>query len=110
MELDTKYFGPVRCAESSVLEFPDGIFGFEDQKQFVLLPFDESGGSMLCFQSVVTAQLAFVAVNPFFLTKKYAPVLNKKELAMMGVTCSEDLCYYTLCVVKEPLAKSTVNL
>lgn len=110
MELDTKYFGPVRCDAESVLKFPDGLFGFEDEKEFVLLPFDGGGESLLCFQSVHNPHLAFVAMNPFFINKGYAPVLQDKELSMMGVTCSEDLCYYVLCVVKEPLSQSTVNL
>lgn len=110
MELDTKYFGPIRCDAESVLEFPNGLFGFEDEKQFLLIPFEGSNESMLCFQSVATPSLAFVAMNPFFLSKSYAPILPEKELESMGVACSEDLCYYTLCVVKEPLANSTVNL
>ena len=28
----------------------------------------------------------------------------------MGVERSEDLCFYTLCVVRSPAAESTVNL
>lgn len=109
MELETKYFGLIRCDSDSVLQFPDGIFGFEDEKEFLLIPFDGGDGSLLCFQSVATPMLAFVAVNPFFLTKEYAPILSKKELGIMGVSCSEELCYYTLCVVREPLSDSTVN-
>lgn len=109
MELETKYFGPIRCSEESVLNFADGLFGFEDEKEFLLIPFEESDGSMLCFQSVKTPALAFVAMNPFFLWKEYTPVLTQKELVGMEVACSEDLCYYTLCVVRDPLAKSTVN-
>ncbi|MFI3253285.1 MAG: flagellar assembly protein FliW [Eubacteriales bacterium] len=109
MELETKYFGAVRCDEESVLHFSEGLFGFEYEKEFLLIPFEGSGESMLCFQSVHTPTLAFVAMNPFFLNKAYAPILTEKELASMGVSQSEDLCYYTLCVVKEPLSRSTVN-
>ena len=29
---------------------------------------------------------------------------------MLGVERSEDLCFYTLCVVRNPVADSTVNL
>ena len=28
----------------------------------------------------------------------------------MGVSSSQDLCYYVLCVVREPVGESTVNL
>lgn len=110
MELDTKYLGPIRCDKEKVLQFSEGLFGFEEEKAFVLLPFDGNNENLLCFQSINTPQLAFVAMNPFFLDRTYAPILPRKELDFFGVTQSEDLCYYTLCVVKNPIEKSTINL
>lgn len=110
MELDTKYFGAIRCDEESVLRFSEGLFGFEEEREFVLLPFDESQESLLCFQSVTTPQLAFAAMNPFFLDSSYAPTLSSSDLSSLGVKKSEDLCYYTFCVVKSPIDSSTVNL
>lgn len=110
MELETKYFGAVRCEAESVLHFPDGLFGFEEEKEFILIPFEGGNEALLCFQSVATATLAFVVINPFFVNAGYAPVLGEKELEAMGVAASEDLSYYTMCVVKEPLGDSTVNL
>ena len=110
MLLQTKYFGQVDCPEKHVFHFAGGLFGFEDEKRFALLPFEGSGGSLLCFQSVATPMLAFVAMNPFSLKKDYAPVLSAVELEALGVERSEDLCFYALCVVRDPVGESTVNL
>ena len=110
MRLKTKYFGEIDCPEEDKLFFPDGLFGFEEEKEFFLLPFEGGEGSLLCFQSAVTPGLAFVAVNPFPLKPDYAPVLTPGELKAMGVERSEDLCFYALCVVRSPVADSTVNL
>ena len=110
MRLKTKYFGEIQCREEDKLHFPQGLFGFEEEKEFFLLPFEGSGGSLLCFQSAATPGLAFVAMNPFSLKPDYAPVLTPGELADMGVERSEDLCFYALCVVRSPAAESTVNL
>lgn len=110
MRLKTKYFGEIECSEEDKLFFPEGLFGFEEEKEFFLLPFEGSGGSLLCFQSAATPGLAFVAMNPFSLKPDYSPVLTKGELADMGVERSEDLCFYALCVVRSPVAESTVNL
>ena len=49
-------------------------------------------------------------MNPFSLKPDYAPRLSEEELQLMGVKCSEELCYYVMCVVKEPVGESTVNL
>ena len=110
MLLQTKYFGQLDCPAEQALHFPKGLFGFEEEKEFYLLPFEGSGGSLLCFQSAATPQLAFVAMNPFHLKPDYTPVLAGDELHMLGVERSEDLCFYTLCVVRNPVADSTVNL
>ena len=110
MLFQTKYFGEIDCGEEERLSFPDGLFGFEDEKEFLLLPFEGSGGTLLCFQSTATPALAFVAVNPFSYKPDYAPELAALELERLGVSNSRELCYYALCVVREPVADSTVNL
>lgn len=109
MQLQTKYFGKIDYESQEILTFPNGLFGFETETAFLLLPFEGSSGTLLCFQSVATPSLAFIAMNPFSLNPSYAPVLQKEELQRMGVSKSEDLCYYVLCVVKEPIGESTVN-
>ena len=90
--MQTKYFGELECPEEELIRFPRGLFGFEEERSFFLLPFQGSGGSLLCFQG------------------DYAPVLPPEELRRMGVEKSEELCFYTLCVVRSPVADSTVNL
>lgn len=109
MQIQTKYFGKIHYEPQEVLTFPNGLFGFEKENAFLLLPFEGSDGNLLCFQSVSTPSLAFIAMNPFSLNPSYAPILQKQELSFMGVPKSEDLCYYVLCVVKDPIGESTVN-
>lgn len=110
LKLTTKYFGDIEYSEDAVLHFPKGLFAFEEETEFLLLPFSGSGGTLLCLQSVATPQLAFVAMNPFSLHGAYAPVLQPEELEYLGVKDSTELCYYALCVVKNPVSSSTVNL
>ena len=110
MQIRTKYFGEIDCAEADVLRFQDGLFGFEEEKEFLLLPFAGSGGTLLCFQSLKTPELAFVALNPFSLKPDYAPELQSAELEALDVEKSQDLSFYALCVVRSPISESTVNL
>ena len=110
MQLDTKYFGRITYSPEDVLEFPNSLFGFESERQFLLLPFSGSQGNMLCLQSVAAPSPAFILMNPFSLKPDYAPVLSKEELKLMGVSQSHELCYYVMCVAKEPVGESTVNL
>ena len=110
LKLQTKYFGEVEYETADILRFPAGIFGFEEEHSFLLLPFEGSGGGMLCLQSIQTPALAFVVLDPFSLKPDYAPELEEAELRQFGVEEVGDLGFYVLCVVKNPVADSTVNL
>ena len=109
MKLQTKYFGEIDYESSEVIRFPTGMFGFDDEHDFLLLPFEGSGHSMLCLQSIATPALAFILLDPFSLCPDYTPVLRKTELELFAVEDTGALCFYVLCAVKNPVAASTVN-
>ena len=104
MKLQTKYFGQIDYEAEDVVTFPVGLFGFEEEHKFLVLPFEGGAGSLLCFQSVQTPALAFVAMDPFSLLPDYAPVLQPQELKELGVKDSQELGFYVLCVVKKPVS------
>lgn len=110
MKLQTKYFGVIDYQEQECLSFPAGLFGFEDETSFLLIPFEGSGHGMLCLQSTRTPGLAFVLLDPFCLAEDYSPVLQPQELSLMEASDIHELCFYVLCAVKEPVGESTVNL
>ena len=109
MKTDTKYFGEITYEQEDLLTFPKGLYGFEDEQSFLLLPFAENG-TLFSLQSVRTPQLSFILMDPFSLDGSYAPILQPDELRFLGVDRSEDLFYYVLCVVREPVPDSTVNM
>lgn len=110
MKLETKYFGPVDYEPDECLTFPEGLFGFEEEQQFLLLPFEGGAHALLCMQSMRTPALAFIVMDPFALQPDYMPELRPAELTALGVPDHEQLCYYVLCAVKQPVSDSTVNL
>ena len=110
LKLETKYFGEIEYEAEDVVRFPEGLFGFEEEQGFLLLPFDGSGGGMLCLQSVKTPALAFVVLDPFTLKPDYEPELEPSDLKAFGVKEAGELGFYVLCAVKNPVSASTVNL
>ena len=110
MKLPTKYFGKIEYDADDILRFPNGLYGFDDEHEFLLIPFEGSETTLLCLQSRNTPSLAFILMDPFALQPDYTPVLQRAELSALGVKNSDDLCYYVMCVVKQPIGDSTVNL
>ena len=109
MKTKTRYFGEIDYTRDEVIEFPKGLFGFEDEQKFLLIPFSNAG-TLFSLQSVKTPELAFTLMHPFSLHAGYAPVLQAEELKTMQVEKSEELYYYVMCTVKEPVTECTVNM
>ena len=109
MKLQTKYFGEIEYDADDCFAFPNGLYGFEEEKEFLLIPFDGGQSALLCLQSTQTPGLAFILMDPFSLKPDYSPVLQPAELAELGVGHREELCYYVMCVVKQPISESTLN-
>ena len=109
MKTKTKYFGEIEYAKEELLTFPTGLFGFEEEQSFLLLPFSNEG-TLFSLQSIRTPELAFTLMHPFTLSPEYAPVLRSEELKALKAEKSEDLYYYVMCTVKEPVEESTVNM
>jgi len=109
LKLQTKYFGEVEYEEEDVIHFQKGLFAFEDEIAYLLMPFEGSDNTLLCLQSVATPELAFIVMNPFSLDSSYAPMLQPEEITALEGKDSKDFCYYVLCVVKNPVKDSTVN-
>lgn len=109
MKTNTKYFGEIDYTKDELITFPKGLFGFEEEQSFLLLPFSNAG-TLFSLQSVKTPDLAFTLMHPFSLRPDYAPMLQEEELKALNVEKSEDLYYYVMCTVKQPVPESTVNM
>ena len=110
MKIQTKYFGELEYDQDDVVTFPVGMFGFEDEHEYLLIPFEGSEETLLSLQSVNTPALSFVIMNPFSLAPDYTPELQASELKALDVRENGELGYYVLFAVKQPISESTVNL
>lgn len=109
MIINTMNHGDIECSENDLIKFPDGIFGFPELKQYLLLSYDDDD-TILILQSAQRPDVSFVVLNPLFLCPDYAPVLTPEELVSLEATNCEDLSYYVICVVRENYLDNTVNL
>ena len=109
MKTKTRYFGEIDYTRDEMIEFRRGLFGFEEEQKFLLIPFS-SAGTLYSLQSVRTPELAFTLMHPFSLHAGYAPVLQEEELKTLNAAKSEELYYYVMCTVKEPVGECTVNM
>lgn len=90
--------------------FSEGLFGFEEYKEYLPLPMEDDDDAVLCLLSTDDENLSFIIMNPFRLMKDYSPVLPGDVYKKLGTSNEDDLSFYVLCVVADPAEESTVNL
>lgn len=92
-----------------IIRFEDGIYGFEDIKDYVLLQEDDSQ-VIWTLRAAYAPCPSFIAVNPFLLVKDYKPRLTDEDFRKLGSPAEEDLCFLAIAVIRRNLQDSAANL
>ena len=108
MIIQTKYFDKVEINEADIIKFQNGLPGFLDEKQFVLMNLEDTVFQVL--QSVETQALAFIVVNPFQFKSDYEFVLDNQVVEQLKIESDEDVTILSIVTLKNSLKESTVNL
>lgn len=110
MKLNTKDFGEIEIHEQNIIHFPEGILGFEDERQFVIINNEDEQNPFHWLQSIQTPELAFVIINPFFVYPNYDIVIPKSVQEKLKIRTEKDVAVYSIVVVPENVEKMTTNL
>ena len=66
----TTRFGEMDINENDIITFPNGIYGFEEIKEYIILKMDKES-PFLWMQSVKDNDLTFVLIDPRIFVKDY---------------------------------------
>lgn len=112
MLVKTKFFGEVEIDDAKILEFPNGIIGFEDFKKFAIIydVEDESENKISWLQSVEEPVLALPVVDPLAIVAEYSPMIEDELLKPLGNPADEDLLCLLVMTVPSDMTKVTANL
>ena len=80
--------------KSQYIEFKEGIFGFEEEKKFLPVMFEDGSDAVLYLQSIRNEKLSFVVMNPFMLKEDNNPVLREEDYKKLGTSDEKDLSFY----------------
>ncbi len=100
MELNTSQFGKIEIEEDNILEFSDGLIGFEEYKKFIIVS-DKELEPFFWLVSVDEPCLEFPIMNPFLFFPDYDTELTLE---------TENETIFTIVSLKKEIEKVTVNL
>lgn len=63
-KVNTLRFGEIEVDEGKIVHFADGIPAFEEEHEFLIIPYDEESPYVF-LQSMATPELAFLMTMPF---------------------------------------------
>lgn len=109
MKLATKYLGEIVIDQKKVIEFPNGLPGFPEEKDFIILDMPGNAAFQL-LQSITTSELAFVITNPYLFYQDFELKLEKELLEQLEIKEENEVAIYAIVTVQQPFSNSTMNL
>lgn len=107
MMLQTKAYGPVEIDEKQILEFPHGLFGFEEYHQFALI--DAHKKPFFWLQSTEEARIAFILIKPSIFHEDYDPGISEEDYADIGAEGPDECLVFAIVTVPDS-GPMTANL
>ena len=111
MKLVTTRFGNLDIEEKEIIEFSDGLYGFEKETRFTFLPFNPNVESpMEWMQSIQSPHLAFVITDPYLYVPDYKLKLLEEDKNKVGLESEESFLTRSIVTIPENYADMTANL
>ena len=110
MIIKTRDFGEQTITEDKIINFPHGIFAFEDEHRFIMLSPLGEDKFPAWLQSVDNENLCFIVYAPEQIVENYSITADAESLAAAELGENEEPQYLVLAVVPEEYKETTVNL
>ena len=107
---NTTRFGEIEVSKQDIIHFPIGLYGFEKETEFVLMPFDEIDCPLEWMQSLINPALAFVVTDPFIFIPDYKPALLNSEKKELGLDPEDPFIIRVIVNIPKNYTEMTANL
>ncbi|MBR7025064.1 MAG: flagellar assembly protein FliW [Selenomonadaceae bacterium] len=94
----TSRFGEIEVDENKIVYFKDGIPAFEDEHEFVILPYEEESPYYF-MQSLKSPDLAFLLTIPFLFFNDYTFEIDDATVRELDIKDSENVFYYSMVTI-----------
>lgn len=109
MRIETPRFGEIEVPQERVLEFPEGLVGFPGLTRFLMVD-DENTAPFMWLQSLDETHLAYVAVDPQWVSPDYRIDLMPAMAGQLGIQAEEEMGILLLVTIPEDPREMTANL
>lgn len=110
MKINTSRFGTLEVQDSDIIQFSDGLLGFDHLKKFFIVdPADDT--LILWLQSLEAPDVAFPVLEPKIFKQDYKVRLSANELRSLQIGASKkDILVYCILTIPNDITQMTANL
>jgi flagellar assembly factor FliW len=109
-KLETKHFGEISYDPTRVITFPEGIPGFPESTQYILMSESEDEDTFFWLQSIDDGDVAFTLMDVYKVLPDYDPQVEDDEIAALGEMNDTPLLIYNIVVIPDYVRQMRVNL
>ena len=109
MIIKTRDFGEEEISEEVIIDFPNGVYAFEENKRFVLLSPCGEDKYPMWLQSVDNPNLCFIVFDPREFVPDYSVELDNETKELLKADGAE-LDLLCMAVVPDEYINTTLNL
>jgi len=90
MKFRTTRFGEIEYPEEVVINFPEGVLGYPQEKPYILLEHNTEGSPFKWLQSLSNPDLAFIVIDPNLVDATYNYAIDVDTARLIGTDQPED--------------------
>lgn len=109
MVIHTTRFGQVDIKKEDILNFAEGLLGFSDLRQFVLLD-DPSDEIFAWLQSCESGAIAFPLLEPEIFSETFVGALSKSDLEALKIKNVKEAHFFSIITIPEDPTQMTANM
>ncbi|MEG0371069.1 MAG: flagellar assembly protein FliW, partial [Clostridium sp.] len=99
MKLKTKFFDEIEINENTILNFQNGIPGFEGYKQYALLDFEEK--KIKCLQCIDNVNICLILISPWDYNDTYEINISDDEINNLDIKDQKQVLVFNIVTVRE---------
>lgn len=108
--IKTRDFNEVSITEESIINFPEGLYGFEDHRKFALIAPSGENKFPMWLQSIDELNPCFIVFDPLSVKDDYGVDISPREQEILELEDKDDIRCVVIAVIPDDYTKATVNL
>ncbi|MGN0666993.1 MAG: flagellar assembly protein FliW [Huintestinicola sp.] len=110
IRIRTRDFDEIEVSPDQIIEFPKGIFAFEEYTKYIIITPLGDGKFPVWLQSAENPGLCFILFDPYEFCRDYAVAVPDEDVKALEITKDSQLQFFVISVIPENYMDATVNM